>query len=286
MGRTGFCALLHQESLILEGGTSDWFEMKSRGVLLDLSGVVYQGNEPLPGAVEAIQRLQTARFPLLYLSNTTRKPHEAILHSLTDMGIAVRQEQLYTAPQAARTYMELHKRHPLLLLPPCLRAEFPPSPPDAECDSVLLGDAGSEFHYDSLNRALRILLRSSARLLLTMGENRYFRSGQDFNLDVGPFVRALEYAADLQAKVLGKPSAEFFHTACKALRLPPGQVGMIGDDVESDVLGAVQAGLYGILVRTGKYRPEDEQRLQRCPPRFSVVADLPAAVDQILESSH
>lgn len=88
---------------------------------------------------------------------------------------------------------------------------------------------------------------------------RYYKGPDGYNLDVGPITTALEFATGVTSIVLGKPAAITFQAAAAALGLPPDDVIMVGDDVISDVQGAKQAGLTGVLVRTGKYRPSDEE---------------------------
>ncbi|MNE90361.1 putative hydrolase YutF [compost metagenome] len=107
-----------------------------------------------------------------------------------------------------------------------------------------------------------------------MGDNRYFHSRGALRLDAGPFVRALEYAAGVRALILGKPSAEFFRGALAELGVDAEAALMIGDDVESDVLGAQRAGLQACLVQTGKYRGGDETKA----PAALLAKDLAAAV--------
>jgi len=150
----------------------------------------------------------------------------------------------------------------------------------AEPNAVVLGDAGGALTYDGLNRAFRLLMEGGP--LIAMGRNRYFREGGGLSLDAGPFAAALEYAAGIHAEVVGKPAAEFFHAAVRDLGCSPAQVVMIGDDVHDDVCGAIDAGLQGILVRTGKYRPGDEKQLKA--PDATTVDDLAAAVEKILAS--
>ncbi|HBA33813.1 MAG TPA: TIGR01458 family HAD-type hydrolase, partial [Gammaproteobacteria bacterium] len=95
-----------------------------------------------------------------------------------------------------------------------------------------------------------------------IGDNRYFRTEDGaLHLDAGPFIRALAYAAGVDPIYLGKPAPAFFQMACETMGLPPGEVLMIGDDVEADILGALNAGLKAALVKTGKYQPGDENKL-------------------------
>lgn len=248
-----------------------------KGVLLDLSGTIYVGNELLPRAAEAVRRLRAAQFPIRYLTNSSRSPRAAILQKLDDMGIAARAEDLFTAPLAIRDYLREHRLSPWLLVHPAIAGEFEEfSGQHPNC--VVLGDAAEDFSYRNLNRAFRLLL-DGARLL-AVGDNRYFREAAGMSLDAGPFVRALEYAAGCEAVVLGKPSPAFFHAAVSRLGCRPGETLMVGDDVYSDVNGALKAGLKAALVRTGKYRPGDEGKI--AAPGACVCRDLLEAVAGIL----
>ena len=248
-----------------------------KGVLLDLSGVLYVGKEPLGGAREAMRRLNASGLPTRFVTNTTRSPRRAILAKLASMQLPISDAALFTAPQAALAYLEQQDLHPYLLIHPDLEGEFPKYSHHA-WDAVLVGDAGQEFTYRTLNIAFRLVLDGAP--LLAMGYNRYFKEPEGFSLDIGPFVAALEYAADTQAKVLGKPAPEFFEAAIAALGCEPGQVVMVGDDAAADVGGAIGAGLQGILVRTGKYLPGDEDKIDQA--RGVSVDDIAAAVDWIL----
>jgi HAD superfamily hydrolase (TIGR01458 family) len=112
--------------------------------------------------------------------------------------------------------------------------------------------------------------------LIALQKNRYWETAGGLSLDAGPFVAALEYAIGRQAEVVGKPSPAFFELALGELRLPAERAAMVGDDVEADVGGAMEAGLAGILVRTGKYR-EDLVKESGIEPTATVdsVADVP-----------
>ncbi|OOG24132.1 hydrolase [Thioalkalivibrio denitrificans] len=245
-----------------------------RGVLLDLSGVLYVGDQALPGALDAVVRLQGSGMPVRYITNTTRSPRRAIHEKLVRMGFSIPEAEIFTAPGAVRAVLEREKLTPLLIIHPGLEPEFADLPA-GEPDAVVLGDAGDSFTYERLNRAFRLLMEGAP--LLAMGNNRYFREADGLSLDIGPFLRALEYAAGMQGTVLGKPSADFFQAAVSDMGLEPAEVLMVGDDVEADVEGALDAGLQACLVRTGKYRPSDEGRIEA--GRSRVVDDLSAVVD-------
>ncbi len=248
-----------------------------KALLLDLSGVLYVGDTPVPGALEAMRRLRASKLALRFVTNTTRSTRAAILAKLAGMGFAVDEREIFTAPGAVHRLLAERALRPYLLIHPALRDEF------ADCDvshpnAVVLGDAGEAFDYAHLNRAFRLLLEGAP--LIAMGDNRYFMEHDGLSLDIGPFVRALEYAADIQALVLGKPSAAFFHAALKGTGCKPEEVLMIGDDALSDVGGALKAGLQAMLVKTGKYRAGDERRIG--VPGARLADDIAQAVAQVL----
>jgi ribonucleotide monophosphatase NagD (HAD superfamily) len=110
-----------------------------------------------------------------------------------------------------------------------------------------------------------------------------YRHTDGMRLDVGAFVRALEYATRREAVLLGKPARAFFEVAVEALGLAPHEVASIGDDLEGDVGGGQGAGLKGVLVRTGKFR-EDELRGSAIRPDVVIdsFADVPALLADVL----
>jgi len=251
-----------------------------RGVLLDLSGVLYQGDRALPGAVAAVARLRAVALPIRFITNITRQGSREVLRHLAAMGFEIPPQDLFSAPVAARRYLEERSLHPYLLVHPALEnelADLAGDPPDA----VLVGDAADGFTYAALNRAFRLLVEGAP--LLAMGNNRYFREGDGLSLDIGPFVAALEYASGATATTLGKPAPAFFHTALESLGCAPDEAVMVGDDALADVDGALGAGIPAILVQTGKYRPGDEDQITH--PGAVVVRDVAAAADWILAHS-
>lgn len=248
-----------------------------RGVLLDLSGVLYAGDHILPGAGEALERLRAAGFPVRYITNTTRSTRRETVERLAAMGLAVVASEVFSAPLAARSLLEERALRPLLIVHPRLEPEFD-GLDTRDPNAVLVGDAGEAFTYARLNAAFRLLLDGAP--LLAMARNRYFRDGEALSLDAGPFVAALEYAAGTQAEVIGKPSRAFFLSAARDFACRPEQVVVVGDDVDADVVGARAAGMQGILVRTGKYRSGDEALL---PDGAVLRDDVGAAVDWIVQ---
>lgn len=231
-----------------------------RALLVDLEGTVYQGRRLIAGAAEALADAAARGVPYLFVTNTTSRPRSAVVRELADMGLAVEPERVFTAPRAARALLaERGISRADLLVAPRLLEDFPGiAQDDAAPQAVVLGDMGDGFTYARLNRAFRHLLGGAE--LVALARNRYWRAEDGFMLDLGAFAAALEYASGREALVAGKPSPAFFHAALEALGVAPQEAAMIGDDLESDVGGAQAAGLRGVLVRTGKHRPEDSGR--------------------------
>lgn len=249
-----------------------------RGILLDLDGVVYVGRTVLPGSLDAISRIRAAKLPLKFITNTTRRSLRRIVSDLAQLGLQVATEDVYTPAAIAQEFLRCRNLKPFLVVHPDLREDFSGPTTDGE-EAVVVGDAGEFFTYDLLNQAYRKLLRGAA--FLALAKNRGFLDHDgDMSLDAGPFVAALEYASGREATVLGKPSRTFFTLAVEGLHCAVEDVVMIGDDAEADVGGAMAAGLMGILVQTGKYRPGQEAHLLE-PPTL-VAQNLKAAVDLLL----
>ncbi|MEZ4653068.1 MAG: TIGR01458 family HAD-type hydrolase [Candidatus Eisenbacteria bacterium] len=254
-----------------------------RGLLIDLDGTLYVDGVPVPGAIEAIAGLRARNTPFCFATNTTRLPRRILVQRLHDLGIPVSPGQLHTAPLAAAACLrEQGHRSILPLLDPSTLedlADFDLLAPDAEAhaDAVLVGDLGDQWSYEILNRAFRQLMDGAA--LVAINRNRYWKTADGLSLDAGPFVVALEHAAGVSSTIVGKPSPSFYASAVARLGRRPSETAMVGDDIAGDVAGAQAAGLRGILVRTGKFRPADLQ--QGIRPDF--ILDSLARILDVLE---
>ena len=245
-----------------------------KGILLDIGGVLYVGENPVPGAVEAIEALQ-GHYKMRFVTNSTRRPPETIRQKLTRMGFSIRTEQLFTALGAARQIVEEAGGRAVTILTEEAEKYFGELHCiDTSSPFVVVGDAGENFNYPRLNRAFRTLIHGAQ--LIAAAENRYFKDADgELSMDAGGFVRALEYAAGVEATVVGKPSPEFFHQALHSMGIEPEEAIMVGDDIESDIAGAQAAGIRAVLVRTGKFRPQDLEGAIFPDAVIDSVAELP-----------
>lgn len=244
-----------------------------RALCIDIAGVLTEDDRALPGAMAAFDMLRAKNLPLRLLTNTSRTPAATVRDRLRAAGFKVADAEVLTAPVAMAELLRSRSQRALLVVHPDVRADFT-GIDEAEPQAVALCDAGEHFTYDVLDRAFRLLQGGAP--LMAVGMNRYFSGGGKLHLDAGPFIRALEFAAGVQAEIVGKPGAGMFLAACAAMGVSPAETLMIGDDVQADVLGAREAGLAAVLVRTGKYRAGDEAVAQDAGA--ATYADFAAAI--------
>ena len=242
-----------------------------KALLLDLSGVLYEGRQAIPGAADLVERARRQQLLLRFVTNTVSKNRQTIIADLKTMGIAVEEDELFTAPLAARNYVVAHNLRPYFLLHEAVRQDFD-TIDQRNPNCVLLGDAREQLTYTSLNQAFRLCKQGGT--LIGIGMNKYFKDENGLNLDAGAFIRAIEWAADTTAIIMGKPSPHFYAEVVASTPYPADQCMMVGDDVLADVVAAVDAGLQACLVRTGKYQQGDEQYLTGDARVIESVADL------------
>lgn len=252
-----------------------------RGILFDLDGVLYNSNEPIEGAVEAVAWVERRGIPHLFVTNTSSRSRAVLAEKLAAFGFPVAESAILTPAVAAADWLRTLRSGPVaLFVRPSTRSEFagiPCLPDDAErgASCVVIGDLGEHWDFRTLNRAFRLLHHNPQAQLIALGMTRYWMAADGISLDVAPFVAALEHATGRKAIVMGKPAEEFFHAATARLGLPASQVLMVGDDIHADIGGAQAAGLKGALVRTGKFRPADLDGAVKPFAVLNSVANLP-----------
>ena len=249
------------------------------GILIDLDGVLYVEDEVIDGAREAIEYLRGLGLALRFVTNTTAYSRDRTLEKLSRLGFSVAERELVTpAALAVKLCGEHGWRRVALIMNEEVKRDFAGLEENDEAEAVIIGDLGSAFGYDVLNHAFRQVMNGAE--LIALQKNRYWMRADGLSLDVGPFVAAIEFATGRQAYVVGKPARGFFDGVLAELGVSAAAAAMIGDDVESDIGGALQAGLAAILVRSGKYR-EGRVRESGVQPTAVVnsIADVPRLLD-------
>ncbi|MDX1334468.1 MAG: TIGR01458 family HAD-type hydrolase [Gammaproteobacteria bacterium] len=258
-----------------------------RGLLIDLDGVLYLGEKAIPGARAVVSWLQSSDYPFLFVTNTTSRPRHQIVEKLHAMGMEISEHSIITPVFAASLWIKQNVQGEVaLFIPEATRADMQDIPslePGREegAAAVVIGDLGVQWTYEQLNRAFRLLMHNPSAPLLALGMTRYWRAEDGLRLDVAPFVRALETATDKEAIVLGKPSADFFNMCLSLLGLEAEQVFMVGDDIRSDVAGAQAAGIWGVLVQTGKFQESDLDSGIDADVMLNSIAQLPDWLERI-----
>jgi len=250
-------------------------------VLTDIDGVLTVSWRPLPGAAEAVRAVRDGGYSVALVTNTSSRTRDWIARTLHDAGFPVTPGDIFTVAGLTAAYLARH--HPgarcLVLNDGDLSSELPGvrivGIDDPEPDVVVLGGAGPQFDYPTLNRVFAHVRRGAA--LVAMNANLYWQTADGLKLDTGAFLLGLERATGVTAEVTGKPSEAFFRTVLEALDVSAAQAVMVGDDIENDVLAAQRLGIAGVLVRTGKFQAVTG-RASPVAPDFVLdsVADLPA----------
>jgi HAD superfamily hydrolase (TIGR01458 family) len=229
------------------------------GILLDVDGVLHVSGSPIAGAAGAVEQLRENGHRLRFVTNNTTHSRRRLAEQIRGFGVALEDEELQTTPSAAAHALR-GKRVLALTMPDIVEDLEGIDLVGEGADAVLIGGADETyetnqvFSYMNLARAFAELQAGAE--LYCLHKNRWWQTARGPLLDSGAFVAGLEYAANTEATVLGKPSAAYFQAALDALDSDPELTWMVGDDIEADIAGAHACGLRTVLVRTGKFRPD------------------------------
>ncbi|KAL2078569.1 hypothetical protein ACEWY4_026254 [Coilia grayii] len=238
-----------------------------KGVILDMCGVLYDSGEgggvPISGSIEAVKRLKESDLQLRFCTNETQATREKFVAKLQRMGFELSISEVFPPAPAVVSILKERGLRPHLLVHDDVIPEFD-SVDKTNPNCVVIGDAADKFSYKNLNDAFQVLIGLEKPVLFSMGKGRYYKETDGLKLDVGVYMKALEYACDVEAEVVGKPSAMFFQSVLNDMGVQPHEALMIGDDLVNDVGGAQQCGMKGLQVRTGKYRPRFQSVYNYC----------------------
>jgi HAD superfamily hydrolase (TIGR01458 family) len=276
-----------------------------RALLLDLDGVIILKGEPVRGSVEAMRVLEERRIPYRIVTNTSLVSRASLSRWAAKLGNKVPPERFQSALSASAAYADMaFPGQPLYVLASAdARTEFDgqhllshdeAGAPGAHAAAVIVGDSPEELTHENLNRAFR-LVRGGADLI-GMHRNPWWLTPEGPTIDSGAYVTALEFAAGVTARIIGKPAPAFFSLAIDGLRvdverrggprLRRADIAMVGDDIRNDVLAGQRAGLRGVFVLTGKHTADDLERVRSDIRRTRVpdavagsLADVVAALD-------
>jgi len=243
-----------------------------RAFLLDLDGVIVLAGEAIPGAAEALTGLERRGMPYRIVTNTSAVSRETLSRWSAKLGAPIPPERFESALSASASWTaRTFRDQPLYVLASDdAKTEFAgqrllthaeAGATGATAAAVVVGDSPAEATFENLNRAFRLIRRGAT--LVGMHRNPWWLTPDGPTLDSGSFVVGLEFAAEVRARIIGKPSPAFFSQAVRDLRKEVGhdlarsEIAMVGDDVRTDVRASQRAGLRGILVLSGKHAAPD-----------------------------
>ncbi len=253
--------------------------------LLDLDGVLYRGDEVIPGAPGAVSALRDAGRRTVFLTNNSARTPQQVAEGLRGMGFPASPRDVVTSAQAtarlvAREASDGRPPTAFVLGEEGIRAalaevgiEVIDGEPEAAGFVVVGWDRGAT--YDRI-RTASVLVRRGARFVATNADATYPAPGGEQWPGAGALVAAVQTAVGRPATVVGKPRAGLFETALEVAESARALV--VGDRLETDVAGAAAAGLDAVLVRTGAASLAD--LLDHPAQPLAVVADVTGLLDE------
>lgn len=249
------------------------------GFLIDMDGVVYRGSELIPGAIEFIGLLTSQNIPFMFMTNNSQRTPMDIATRLQRMGFPVDQNHVYTSAQATAAYLAQQKPNATAyvigeggLLTALDKVGI--AIVDHNPDYVVVGEGrtGSAEIYD---KAVQMVIDGARLISTNMDPNCPTQNG-GIRPGCGAITKLIEEASGFKAFSPGKPNPFMFRAARKRLGLTTGETIMIGDTMETDILGATQLGFRAILVLSGGTKQHDIPRFAYAP---DVVIDSVADIN-------
>ncbi|QEE15022.1 HAD-IIA family hydrolase [Promethearchaeum syntrophicum] len=226
-----------------------------RGILCDIDGTLYFRGRVIPNAIETVSFLQDKGYKVVFLTNTDSKTPKDILEKLLDFGFSVKSHDIFTPIIAIKEYIsQFPDKKSYFLMTDRVLSEFQTFSQvtdDNIPDFVVISDFSDDWRIERLNTAFKYVLKG-AKLIGSQGNRYYLDQEGNPKIDTGSLVKMVADAANVKPLILGKPNADYFKLALEKIGINANDAIIIGDDVESDIQGAQNAGVKGILVKTGK----------------------------------
>jgi NagD protein len=239
----------------------------NQGFLIDMDGVIYRGGQMIPGADKFIQHLRTEGLPFLFLTNNSQRTRRDVATRLQRMGIDAEERHVYTCSMATARFLARQRPRGTAyvigeggLLTALHQNGY--SIVDQAPDYVVVGE-GRAFTYDMVERAVQMIFNGAKLIATNMDPNCPTQDG--LRPGCGAIVAMLETATGVKAFSVGKPSPVMLRSARKELGLSTAETIVIGDTMDTDILGGVQMGYRTVLVLSGGTRRDDLGRFAYRP---------------------
>ena len=254
-----------------------------RAVLLDMDGVLYVGNAPLPGVQDFLDYLErTGRAYLCVTNNASRTP-AGFVEKLATMNVTVAPEHIFSSAQATAMWLREQvdatggAKGPVIMLgmdglrTALLEAGFELTD-DPFAAAYAVAGAAFNLTFDQL-ADVTLAIRNGAQFVGTNPDTS-FPSERGQIPGTGSILKLLEAASGVTPSIVGKPNAAMFEIALHRLGVSPHATLMVGDRYETDIAGAIPLGLQTVGVLTGISTAAEFAAAS--PPPAAVVDDLPA----------
>lgn len=229
-------------------------ELRARkGFICDMDGVIYLGNQLLPGVAEFVNWLNENDKRFLFLTNSSERSPKELQQKLQRMGLDIGEEHFYTSALATAAFLK--KQAPgctafVIGAPGLLNALYDVGVTmnDVDPDYVIVGETAS-YNYEVITKAVRLVL-NGARLIAT---NSDLTGPTEFG--IAPACRSLvapiELATGKRAYFMGKPNPLMMRTGLQLLGVHSEEAAMVGDRMDTDVIAGMESGLATVLVLSG-----------------------------------
>jgi HAD superfamily hydrolase (TIGR01458 family) len=227
-----------------------WYQ----ALFVDIDGTIYFKGQLIEGAIDFLKELKENDVAIRYLTNTTSISPSKIVERLNSYGLDVTDQECFTPITAAQVYLEKHRNLSYYVAAsPDLKREFDQSRwNDADPDCVVLGELREVCSYEELNKIFTFISHGS-RLFSTSYSPYFYTATGEKKMDTGAFARMFEACLQIKAEIIGKPAPLFYQMALASVDIDTNQCIAVGDDIDTDILGANQVDIFSVLVKTGKY---------------------------------
>ncbi|MCC7145491.1 MAG: TIGR01457 family HAD-type hydrolase [Phycisphaeraceae bacterium] len=240
------------------------------GYLIDMDGVIYRGSKLIPGAAAFISQLRQRKIPFLFLTNNSQRTRRDVSTKVQRLGIDITEEHVFTCAMATARFLAQQKPHGTAfvigeggLLNALHHNGY--AIVDKDPDYVVVGE-GRNLSFELVEQALSMILNGAKLVATNLDPNCPTQHGM--RPGCGAIVALLEAASGVKAFAVGKPNPIMMRAARKQLGLTAGQTVMVGDTMETDIVGGVQMGYKTILVLTGGTQREHLARYAYRPDKI------------------
>jgi len=231
----------------------------AKGFLIDMDGVIYSGMDLIPGADIFIKRLLKEDIPFIFMTNNSQRSRRDVVDKLAPLGIEVEEKHIFTSAIATARFLARQKPNGTAfvlgeggLLTSLHKNGL--SLVSQKPDFVVVGE-GRNFTLEMANTAVEMVL-GGAKLIATNLDPSPKKKGWS-NLGIKAIVRMIEEASGRNAFSVGKPSPVMMRAARKKLGLATDETVIIGDTMNTDILGGIQMGYKTILTLSGVTKKDD-----------------------------